>query len=343
MQALQPAQQYLPGVVLGIVKLGVWLVLLSAVFVPLERLFAIRPQKLFRRQFGVDLGYYFLSGLVPSLLLGTPMALLAWAVHTMLPNGINATVAQWPTWLRIAAAMVVGEIGFYWGHRWSHEIPLLWQFHAIHHSAENIDWLVNTRAHPVDMVFTRLCGFVPLYILGLAAPLAGIAGAIPMLVLLLGMVWGFFVHANLRWRFGPLEWVLATPAFHHWHHTNDGPAYVDKNYAPMLPWVDYVFGTFHLPKVQRPSRYGTDHPVPSGLFAQLLEPFMWRLPGAPHPAEPRPPPGSGEARSQAEMEATRDHDLRLATAAADDLPRPGSPYDPHKDALRTRAKLCGDT
>ncbi len=326
MQALQSAQQYLPGIVLGIAKLGAWLVLLSAVFVPLERLFAARPQKIFRRQFGVDLGYYFLSGLVPSLLLGTPMALLAWAVHTMLPNGITATVAQWPTWLRIAAAMVVGEIGFYWGHRWSHEIPLLWQFHAIHHSAENVDWLVNTRAHPVDMVFTRLCGFVPLYILGLAAPLAGIAGAVPMLVLLLGMVWGFFVHANLRWRFGPLEWVLATPAFHHWHHTNDGPAFVDKNYAPMLPWVDYLFGTFYLPKAQRPSRYGTDHPVPSGLFAQLLEPFMWRLPGPPRPAQPRPvdsrpSPGSAEARSQAEMDSTRDHDLRLASVAADDRPR----------------------
>src|ERR1035438_7661357 len=33
-------------------------------------------------------------------------------------------------------------------------------------SAEEIDWLVNTRAHPVDMVFTRLCGLVPLYVLG---------------------------------------------------------------------------------------------------------------------------------------------------------------------------------
>ncbi len=198
-----------------------------------------------------------------------------------MPNVIGATVALWPTWTRATLAMIVGEIGFYWGHRWSHEVPLLWQFHAIHHSPEHVDWLVNTRAHPVDMVFTRLCGFIPLYILGLAAPLAGSAGAIPMLVLLLGITWGFFVHANLRWRFGPLEWVLATPAFHHWHHTNDGPDYVDKNYAPLLPGIDCLFGTFYLPKSKRPSRYGTDHPVPSGLFGQLLEPFMWQLPATP--------------------------------------------------------------
>jgi hypothetical protein len=159
-------------------------------------------------------------------------------------------------------------------------------------------------------------------VLGLAAPQAGIAGTIPMLVLPLGTVWGFFVHANVRWRFGPLEWVLAIPAFHHWHHTNDGPTYVDKNYAPMLPWVDCLVGTFYLPKAQRPSRHGTDHPVSSGLFAQLPEPFMWQLPGSPHTTAPRPmesrhSPGPGEARRQAEMELTRDHDLRLTSTAAD--------------------------
>jgi sterol desaturase/sphingolipid hydroxylase (fatty acid hydroxylase superfamily) len=330
MDALQSAQQHLPAVALSIVRLAFGLVLLSAVFVPLERLFAVRPQKIFRRQVGVDVGYYFLSGLTPSLLLGTPLALLAWGAHTLLPGGINATVAHWPTWLRIVAAMVVGEIGFYWGHRWSHEIPLLWQFHAIHHSAEHVDWLVSTRTHPVDMVFTRLCGLVPLYILGLAAPLAGSTTTIPLFVMVLGLGWGYFVHANVRWRFGPLEWVLATPAFHHWHHTNDGPAYVDKNYAPMLPWVDRLFGTFYLPKGKRPVRYGTDHPVPSGLLGQLLEPFMWQLPAAPRAAARRPvatrhaatqhAAGSDEVRSPTEMDGARNHLGGFGNVTEGDLP-----------------------
>ncbi len=272
--ALQSIEQNLPACAMQVLRLCVWLTLLTLIFAPLERLFALHPQRIFRKAILTDLGYYFLSSLLPSLLLSAPLAVIAWGVHRSVPSAVASVVAAWPAWLRIAAALVVGDIGFYWGHRWSHEIPLLWRFHTIHHSAEHVDFLVNTRAHPVDMVFTRLCGLVPLYVLGLAAPMRGNASLIPILVLLLGTIWGFFIHANVRWRFGPLEWLIATPAFHHWHHTNDGPAYINKNYAPLLPWVDRMFGTLHLPKNAQPARYGIDESLPRGLFRQLLGPFI---------------------------------------------------------------------
>jgi sterol desaturase/sphingolipid hydroxylase (fatty acid hydroxylase superfamily) len=117
--------------------------------------------------------------------------------------------------------------------------------------------------------------------LGLAAPLRGSASLVPVLVLVLGTVWGFFIHANVRWRFGPLEWLIATPAFHHWHHTNDGPAYVNKNYAPLLPWVDRLFGTLYLPKETQPARYGIDEAVPNHFLGQLVRPFLISPPTTP--------------------------------------------------------------
>jgi len=272
---MEQLQHLLLPFVVDILRLGVWLLLLMVVFVPLERLFEVHPQKVFRKSFAVDLGYYFLTSLLPKILLVVPMAIIAWALHYVVPRGLHFWAEGLPLGARLGAAWVVGEFGFYWGHRWTHEIPFLWRFHSIHHSAEEIDWLVNTRAHPVDVVFVRLCGFVPMYALGLAQPMRGSSvDMVPLLIMLFGTVWGFFVHANLRWRFGWLSFLLATPAFHHWHHTND--EHIDKNYASMLPVMDKLFGTWHLPKAQWPAKYGIDAPMPEGLAAQILQPLLPR-------------------------------------------------------------------
>ncbi len=276
METFRLLQQHFLPFALDILRLCVWLVLLTAIFVPLERLWSRHPQKVFRKGVMTDLGYYFISSLLPVRILVVPMASLAWGLHYVVPSGLHEWVADLPLWARFAAAMVVGEFGFYWGHRWMHEIPMLWRFHAIHHSAEQIDWLVNTRAHPFDMVFPRLCGFVPMYLLGLAQPMANQTDIVPLLVIMVGTLWGFFVHANLRWRFGWLEWLVSTPAFHHWHHTHDGAEYANKNYAAMLPWVDKIFGTFYLPKQQWPARYGIDEVISPNLIGQLLKPFYYQ-------------------------------------------------------------------
>jgi sterol desaturase/sphingolipid hydroxylase (fatty acid hydroxylase superfamily) len=231
-----------------VLRLGIWLLLLMVVFVPLEKLFAVHPQKVFRKSFPVDLGYYFLTSLVPKMLLDRAHGIHCfWGLHYVVPHGLQSWVAAMPLGMRLAAALVVGEGGFYWGHRWAHEIPLLWRFHAIHHSAEELDWLVNTRAHPFDVVFVRLCGFVPMYALGLAQPIRGkTVDVVPLLIMLVATLWGFFIHANLRWRFGWLALLVSTPAFHHWHHTNG--EHVNKNYASMLPFMDKLFGTWYMPK-----------------------------------------------------------------------------------------------
>jgi sterol desaturase/sphingolipid hydroxylase (fatty acid hydroxylase superfamily) len=255
-------QHFLANFGLDLVRLSAWLVLLIVIFVPLERLRPIHSQKIFRRAFGTDVVYYFLSGLAPKLLLVLPMTLIAQSVHRVIPSAFYESVSALPLWIRLIAAMIVGELGAYWAHRWSHEIPLLWRFHAIHHSAEEIDWLVNTRVHPVDLVFTRLCDMVPMYILGLAQPMANQLDLVPVLVIVAGTMWGFFIHANVNWRLGFLERLISSPAFHHWHHS------INKNYAPMLPWVDKIFGTLYLPE-QWPEKYGIDTPIAATLTGQL--------------------------------------------------------------------------
>lgn len=255
--------------VLNVLRMTLWLVILTAMFVPLERLFAVHPQRIFRKQVALDLAYYFLNSLGTIAALAFPMAILAAILHRLIPGSVLTLTADLPFGARLIAALVVGEIGFYWGHRWSHEIPFLWRFHAVHHSAEEVDFLSNTRAHPIDMAFTRLCGFVPLYVVGLAQGTGNHTDLVPLLVVFIGTIWGFFIHANIRWRFGWLESVVATPAFHRWHHTND--EYRNHNYASMLPVFDRLFGTWHLPK-SWPSRYGIDDYMSPNLASQLLHP-----------------------------------------------------------------------
>jgi sterol desaturase/sphingolipid hydroxylase (fatty acid hydroxylase superfamily) len=270
MQSFLAEHQHLYAYALQIVRSAFSLAIIIAIFVPLEHFFAIRKAKLFYKGWSVNLGWYFLNALTPTILLGPPSALIAWGVHAVIPDSVTGAAAALPLGVRMVLAMVVGEIGFYWGHRLSHEIPLLWRFHAIHHSSEHVHFLVNTRAHPVDMVFTRLCGMVLLYASGLASPIGPNPTLIPALVLFVGSMWSYFIHANVRWRLGWLEFAVSSPHFHHWHHTRED--HKDHNYASMLPFMDILFGTLYRPQTW-PADYGISTPMPDTVTGQLIEPF----------------------------------------------------------------------
>jgi sterol desaturase/sphingolipid hydroxylase (fatty acid hydroxylase superfamily) len=257
------------------------LVLLALLFVPLERLFALRTQSVLRERWRSDLAYYFLSSLLPGRLIVLPVFALLWLMQGWAPDGLLPGAATLPPWQRFALALVVSEIGFYWGHRCMHSSAWLWRFHAVHHSATQMDWLINTRAHPLDLVFTRMCGLLPLYLLGLAQPASAHVDWVPVAVTLVASSWGYLIHANLRWRFGVIEHLIATPAFHHRHHahleamghTGDA-ARAHGNYAALLPLMDHLFGSHRAPISAQSMRYGTDEPVPRAWIDQLMAPFM---------------------------------------------------------------------
>jgi sterol desaturase/sphingolipid hydroxylase (fatty acid hydroxylase superfamily) len=263
--------QHIQAFLSDVLRQCAWLLLLAVAFLPLERLFALHPRKIFGKTLASDIGFFFISGLVPALLLTPPLALVGLAAHAIIPSSLLEAVANSPVWARAVAGLVVGEIGFYWGHRWTHEIPFLWRFHSVHHHPAEVYFLISARAHPIDNVFTRLCGFIPVYFFGIATPLTPAGGAVSALLVLALTMWGFLIHANVRWRLGPLEWLIATPRFHHWHHTLD--EHRDHNYAPMLPWMDRIFGTHYLPPREWPPAYGIDAKLPASLGAQLLYPL----------------------------------------------------------------------
>ena len=262
------------------IRLAIWLVLLFAIFVPLEHLCGVHPQKIWRKQTGVDLAWYFINSIVPAAILSLPLALISRLLRGFDPGGLYSAVGALPFWPKFLLMVFVNDLGAYWGHRALHAHPFLWRFHAVHHSAEEMDWLVNTRAHPFDMVFVRFSGLAPVYLLGLAQTTGGHLDLGVAILTIVGTVWTFFIHANMRTRLGPFEWLISSPAFHHWHHTKN--EHRDRNFAFFFPLIDRLFGTAWLPK-SWPAQYGIGEPMPSNLAGQLLRPLAaFESPGAAH-------------------------------------------------------------
>ena len=212
---------HLPGFAIDLIRLGVWLALIMAVFVPLERLFAARRQPVARP------GFVIRHSLVFPQQSGAEIAAGAAGECGRLgspPRHAEPVLCgNWrrcrsgcgcrPPWWSVKPA-ITGRTAR------CTAVPYLWRFHAIHHSAQDMDFLVNTRTHPIDSFFGRFCGLVPMYVLGLAQPMGNRMDLVPVLFRAGSADYGAFsCTANVSWRFGWLEYLVATPAFHHWHHT----------------------------------------------------------------------------------------------------------------------------
>jgi sterol desaturase/sphingolipid hydroxylase (fatty acid hydroxylase superfamily) len=242
------------------------LLLTALIFVPLERVLALhREQKVFRRGWLNDVIYLLLNAQLTMLGLGLLVVAIIVIAGWLMPMSMRAAVATQPYWAQVIEMIVLSDIGFYFAHRAFHAFPWLWKFHSIHHSIEELDWLAAARVHPVDQIVTKGCALLPVFALGFSDV------AIGVYMLIYGWQ-SVLIHSNVRVNFGPLRWLLASPEFHHWHHSNDREAR-NKNFAGQVPVLDYLFGTLHLPRGRRPTKYGLDQPIPQTYAAQLLYPF----------------------------------------------------------------------
>ena len=248
------------GVIFGLVAL-------AAVFIPLEKVFALHPRKVFRRGWTTDVLHFLVNNLLTLVGVIVAVVFVGRALHSLIPEGARDAIAAWPFGAQFAIALVVAELCGYWGHRATHRIPILWRFHKVHLSIEEMDWLAAAHLHPIDQAFTRSCVVLPLYALGFSRATFGA-------YLIVATLLAIFVHANVRIRLPGIRWLIGTPEYHHWHHANFGANQAGashKNFAS-LPVVDAIFGTLHLPTAW-PDRYGIDDPQPTGYLRQLAWPF----------------------------------------------------------------------
>ena len=239
----------------------------------LERLFPYRRE--WNREQGdsrTDALHLIVTGPVSASLADATMRAVTAGAATWLAGEFGGTL--WPTSLPIGVqmylAILVGEFGHYWFHRLSHERPLLWRLHAVHHSAPRLYWLNATRFHPLDLFCLGFCQTAPLVLLG-APPRTFLAYA------LFQAVYGQLQHGNIELRTGFLDRFFSTPCLHRFHHSTD-PREGNTNYGAILIFWDLLFRSFF-----RPDSRGFEGPVgigdmrrfPQGYLAQLAAPFRW--------------------------------------------------------------------
>lgn len=248
-----------------------WFVLgvltMAALFVPLERAFALRPEQgPFRPGWLTDTTYFFMShasAQVMSLLVLVP-ATRAGQALAIAP--LQTLVRDLPLAAQFILIVAIADLAQYAVHRAFHAVPILWRFHRVHHSISRMDWIAGSRLHLVDVIVTRGVVLVPILALGFDA-LAVYA--------YLGFVsvHAVFIHANFAPRAAWIERWIVMPRFHHWHHAIEPEAH-GANFAVHLPMIDRWFGTEYLPQDRWPGGYGVEGlKVPEGYAGQ----FVWPL------------------------------------------------------------------
>jgi len=161
---------------------------------------------------------------------------------------------------------VATDFVYYWYHRLSHEVPLLWTMHYTHHSSR---WLNLTTAVRLNGI-AKFVG--PLFLAPLV--LLGMSPAYVVASLGLSLAWQFFLHTEAIGRLGWLEGrLLNTPSAHRVHHGRNA-RYIDKNFAGALIVWDRLFGTYEPEHEQ--VRFGVNASFPSHnpLVIQLLP--LWK-------------------------------------------------------------------
>ena len=154
-----------------------------------------------------------------------------------------------PVWI---LAFILTDLAYYWAHRLSHEVNVLWIGHSIHHQSEDYNLGVALRQSVLQKMLLMWV-YWPLALIGFPPEMFLTSMAINLL-------YQFWIHTELIDRMGPLEWVLNTPSHHRVHHGRN-PEYIDRNHAGVLIIWDRMFGTFQ-EEIVKPT-YGVTRPTDS--------------------------------------------------------------------------------
>jgi sterol desaturase/sphingolipid hydroxylase (fatty acid hydroxylase superfamily) len=190
--------------------------------------------------------------------LGPGMALYAWAGR-LAPRALDPA-SPW-TWV---IAFVGVDFCYYWWHRSSHRVNVLWAGHVVHHQSEEYNLSTALRQSWITSV-TGAFFYLPIAV-------AGVPFSVYFASVGVNLLYQFWIHTRLIGKLGPFEWIFNTPSHHRVHH-GVNPEYLDRNYAGILIIWDRLFGTFEEERAE--VLFGTVKPISTwNPVANTLEYFV---------------------------------------------------------------------
>ena len=199
-----------------------------------------------------------------------------------------------------ATMLLAYDLSYYLYHLAQHRVPVLWELHKVHHSAEILVGLTKDRVHPLDELMNRAWdGLIP----GICYGIWSVAALDPVEVTVFGinvyvmrniLMLDFVRHTHLPISFGRVDRWVISPHAHQLHHST-ARRHWDKNFGLMFSVWDRMLGTFKAPETGERFKFGlverdrADYQSLYGLYVLPLAKMARRLlPGRKRARRPSP-------------------------------------------------------
>lgn len=175
-----------------------------------------------------------------------------------------------PVVVQVAIMLLAADFMRYWLHRAFHRYPLMWRLHAVHHSPPQLYTINVGRFHPVEKSIQYAFDTLPF-------ALAAVSPEVLAAYFVFYALNGFFQHSNCRVYLGPLNYIVAGPELHRWHHSRRARE-MNSNFGNNLIVWDTLFRTRFLPADRGVDEIGLrNRRYPRGFFVQMKSPFVREL------------------------------------------------------------------
>lgn len=184
-----------------------------------------------------------------SLVINLLMKALAYGVYTIVFVAVwgegGGLGWHWWVWVLILFA---DDFTFYWHHRLSHEVRILWAAHVNHHSSETLNFATALRQSWAEQFYK--------YIWWLWLPLVGFPPLMILMMMSVSLIYQYWPHTELIRRMPKwFEFIFNTPSHHRVHHASN-VRYLDQNHGGILIIWDRLFGTFQEERDEDKPKYG---------------------------------------------------------------------------------------